>query len=297
MDKFVEMKVFSAVVEAGSFVGASDRLEMSKQAVSRHVAELESRLGVRLLQRTTRRLALTEEGAVYADRCKELLTLLDEAESEITTRTGEAIGQLRVNAPVTFGVLHLAKLWPAFMSRHPRVGLDITLSDRVVDLLDEGYDLAIRIARLPSSSLISRRLASTRLVLCASPDYLRARGTPRHPDDLVEHSVLTYSLLAMGDNWTFEGPDGPATVKIAPCLRSNSGDTCREAALQGAGIILQPTFLVSDDIKRGRLVELMPEYRSIELGVYAVYPSRKFVAPKVRLLIDFLAEALARHDW
>lgn len=297
MDRFQEMSVFAAVVDAGSFVGASDALEMSKPAVSRHVAELEARLGVRLLHRTTRRLSLTEEGEVFYARCKELLGQLAEAEAEITSRTGKASGLLKVSAPVSFGLLHLAPLWAGFMARHPDVVLDVTLSDRMVDLVEEGFDLAVRVARLPSSSLVGRKLSSTRSVLCASPQYLRAHGMPKHPADLAQHTVIAYSLLSTGDTWSFEGPDGTVSVKVEPRMRSNSGDTCRAAALGHQGIIVQPTFLIGDDLRSGALVELMPQYRAVELGIYALYPSRKHVLPKVRLLVDYLVAALKKKSW
>jgi DNA-binding transcriptional LysR family regulator len=297
MDRFMEMRAFVAVVESGSFVKAADHLGMSKSAVSRLVGDLEARLGVRLLQRTTRKLSLTEEGDVFRERCTELLSDVEEAEAEITARIGEAAGQLRVNVPVTFGMLYLAPLWPTFMERNPKVMLDVTIGDRMVDLVDEGYDLAVRIARLPSSSLISRRLAATRLVLCASPDYLRRHGTPQHPSDLAQHAVITYALLAMGEQWQFQGPEGELTVKVTPRMRSNSGDTCCAAALQGQGLVLQPTFLIGPHLLSGALVEVLPQYRSIELGVYAVYPTRKHVSPKVRLMIDFLVEAFRNPGW
>jgi DNA-binding transcriptional LysR family regulator len=300
MDRFEEMRVFAAVVDAGSFVGASDALEMSKAAVSRHVAELESRLGVRLLHRTTRKLSLTPEGEVFHGRCRELLGGVDEAEAEITARSGEASGLLRLNVPFSFGLLHLAPLWVEFMALHPKVTLDVTLADRMVDLVEEGFDLAVRIARLPSSSLVSRQLTSTRLVLCASPAYLRVRGTPTHPSELTGHDVLTYSLLSTGDHWEFTGPNGEsgvASVKVTRRIRSNSGDTCRVAALRHQGIVLQPTFLVGPDLLAGTLVEVMPAWRSIELGIYAVYPSRKFVSPKVRQMIEFLVNAFRMRAW
>jgi DNA-binding transcriptional LysR family regulator len=291
------MKVFAAVVEAGSFTGAAHALDMSKAAVSRHVAELEERLGLRLLHRTTRKLSPTTEGEIFHARCRELLENLDEAEAEITARSGEASGLLKANVPVTFGLMHLAPLWPALMARHPGLALDVTLSDRVADLVEEGYDLAVRIGQLPSSSLISRKLATTRVVLCASPAYLRARGEPAQPADLAHHDVISYSLFSSGENWTFSGPGGDVTVKVAPRLRTNSGDTCRAAALQHQGIILQPDFIVGADLAEGTLREIMPAYRSGELGIHAVYPSRKFVSPKVRLLIDFLVDAFAAPVW
>jgi DNA-binding transcriptional LysR family regulator len=173
----------------------------------------------------------------------------------------------------------------------------VQLADRVVDLVEEGFDLAVRIARLPDSSLISRKLASTRLVLCASPGYLERRGAPRHPEELAQHELIGYSLLAMGDQWQFTGPEGTATVKVRPRLWTNNGDTCVTAAERGTGILLQPTFLVARELASGRLVELLPQYRSIELGIYAVYPTRKFVLPKVRALLEFLAAKIGDADW
>ena len=297
MDRFQEMRVFAAVVDAGSFVGASDELDLSRAVVSRLVADLEGRLGVRLLHRTTRRLSLTGEGEVFHQRCKELLASLDEAEAEITERSGRAVGTLKVSAPVSFGLLHLAPLWAPFMAEHPDLHLEVNLSDRMVDLLEEGVDLSIRIARLENSSLVSRRLSSTRMVLCASRRYLRARGTPRALEDLAGHDILSYSLLAMGDVWHFEGPEGPVSIRVDARVRTNSGDICRAMAIDDGGIILQPMFMVENDLKSGALVELLPKFRSIELGIYAVYPTRKHVLPKVRLLIDYLATALGDKSW
>ena len=297
MDRFQEMRAFVAVVDSGSFVGAAAALELSKAAVSRQVGDLEARLGVRLLHRTTRRLSLTDEGEVFHARAKDLLGALDDAEAEVAARKGEAEGVLKVTAPVSFGLQQLAPLWPRFMAKHPRVRLEVTLSDRFVDLVDEGFDMAVRIARLPSSSLVSRRLSSTRTVLCASPRYLKAHGRPKHPSDLARHQVLAYNLLSIGESWEFTGPEGAVTVKVQPRLRTNSGDTCRAVALLHQGIILQPSFLVAEDLRAGTLVEILPQWKTLELGIYAVYPSRKHVLPKVRLLIDHLARSLASRDW
>jgi len=293
MDRFLEMQTLTAVVDAGSFVIAAETLGVSKAAVSRHIAELERRLGVRLLQRTTRRLSLTEEGLTFVARSRELLAGLDEAEAEVSSRSAAVNGLLRVNAPVTFGIRHLAPLWGPFRELYPQLRLDLTLADRQVDLIEDGYDLAIRIGTLPSSTLVSRRLAGTRMVLCASPAYLQAHGTPSVPADLARHAVIAYSYFASCDDWHFDGPAGPVTVRTEPCISSNSGDTCRAAALAHQGVILQPTFLVGDDLAAGTLVELMPGYRAGELGIYAIYPSRKYVAPKVRALIDFLVLSFA----
>lgn len=293
MDKYLEMRVFTAVVDAASFVAAGEALGMSKAAVSRYVSELEQRLGVRLMHRTTRRLSLTPEGEIFLARCRDILSSIDASEAEISTRSVTANGWLKVSVPVSFGIKHLAPLWHEFLDQHPQVTLDVQLADRVIDLVDEGFDLAIRIARLPDSSLVSRRLASTRLVLCAAPSYLERHGTPAHPSELAQHQVVGYSLMAMGDQWQFSGPEGPVSVKVRPRLWTNNGDTCIAAALQGAGIQLQPTFLIGPQLASGQLVEILPQFRSAELGIYAVYPSRKFVLPKVRALIEFLATKLA----
>jgi DNA-binding transcriptional LysR family regulator len=297
VDKYQEMRVFAAVVDAGSFVAAADGMAMSKAAVSRYVSELEQRLGVRLLHRTTRRLSLTQEGEVFLARCREILASIEASEAELSRRTDSASGTVKLSAPVSFGVMHLAPLWSEFLQAHPLVSLDVQLADRVIDLVDEGIDLAVRIARLPDSSLVSRKLASTRLVLCASPDYLKKRGTPQHPSELVQHEVLGYSLLSAGDQWPFDGPDGPMTVKVRPRIWTNNGDTCVAAALRGTGIQLQPTFLVAQELASGELVELLPQYRSIELGIYAVYPTRKFLLPKVRALVEYLSVKLSGADW
>ena len=298
MDKFQEMASFVAVVEAGSFVGAADAIGLSKAAVSRHVAELEQRLGARLLQRTTRRLSLTDDGQLFFARAKEMLAAVDEAESEISSRSGEPSGRLRINAPLTFGVLHLAPLWPRFARLYPKVSLDIDLSDRVVDLVEEGYDLAVRITNLPNSQLVSRQLATTRMIACASPPYLAQHGTPEHPSDLAQHEVISYSYFAARDEWTFTAVDDTSVVvRTHARIHANNGDTCRAAALEHQGIILQPDFLIADDLRRGALVELLPTWRAMTLGIHAVYPSRKHLPIKTRRLVDFLVEELMVPAW
>lgn len=292
MDRFQQMQTFLAVVDTGHFVTAADALGQSKAAVSRAVSHLESRLGVRLLNRTTRRLSLTGEGAVFHERCKQILAELEAAEGEIGERGTEARGRLRLNAPVSFGIHHLAPLWGAFRAQHPRVELEVTLSDRLVDLVDEGFDLAVRIGRLSSSSLVGRKLASTRMRLCASPAYLAATGEPGHPRDLSRHAVIAYSYLTSGDDWRLTGPDGEVTVTTRPIMRSNNGETCIAAAVAGEGVILQPGFLVQPYLADGSLTELLPDWQAPTLGIHAVYPSRRHLLPKVRVLIDFLAERL-----
>jgi DNA-binding transcriptional LysR family regulator len=297
MDLLQAMKTYTAVVEAGSFVGAMDATGLSKPAVSRHVGELEEHLGTRLLQRTTRRLSMTSEGQAYYLRCKEILAAVQEAEAEVGASTLEAQGPLRIGAPQTFGALHLAGLWGRFAAENPQVTLDIVLSDRTVDLVEEGYDLVVRIARLTESSLVTRPLATTRMVLCASPAYLAAHGIPTDPKALAGHDVISYSYWASGNTWTFQGPAGEVSVRTRSRIHANNGDTCRAAALADQGIILQPDFLIYEDLRHGTLVEIMPEFRSVELGIFAVYPTRKQLPLKVRRLVDFLVDALDQPPW
>ena len=290
MDRFLEMHTFNTVVETGSFVGAADVLNLSKAAVSRHVQELEQRLGIRLLHRTTRRISLTPEGQVFYSRGKDVLAELDDVETEVTSQRETVSGLLRINAPFSFGIQHLAPLWGIFKERYPQVTLDVTLADRVVDLVEEGYDMAIRIAALESSTLVSRRLATTRMTVCASPRYLQKHGKPKHPSELGQHQVIGYSYLATKDEWHFEGTQGHLSVQTRPWMHTNNGETCRAAALAHQGVIFQPRFVVSEALASGQLVELLPEYRATEIGIYAVYPTRKHLSAKVRVLVDFLAE-------
>jgi DNA-binding transcriptional LysR family regulator len=292
------MSVFIAVVDAGSFIGAVDGLRMSKAAVSRHVDALEQRLGVRLLQRTTRRLSLTDDGRTFYQRAKEVLSALDDAEAALTSRAAEPSGVIRVNVPLTFGVDHLAPLWPRFLNAHPKVDLDITLNDRVVDLVDEGYDLAVRIGAMPDSTLVSRHLADTRMILCATPRYLAQHGTPHLPRDLAAHRVLAYTNSASRDEWTFTGPDGhTVATRLHARVYSNNGDTCRAIALGDGGIMLQPRFMLDADLRAGRLCEIMPDHQAGTLGIYAVYPTRKQLPLKVRRLVDFLVESFQHVTW
>lgn len=292
-----QINSFLSVVQFGSFVAAADSSNMSKAAISRHVADLEAHLGLRLLHRTTRRLSLTDDGQRFHARATELAFAWGELETETVSQGGSAAGTLRVNAPVSFGVQHLAPLWPDYLQSNPNVALDVDLNDRVVDLVEEGYDLAVRITNLADSQLIGRQLATTRIVLCASPGYLEKYGEPQTPHDLATHRIVAYSLWAGRDDWRFSGPSGEARVKINPSVCTNSGDTCRIAALEHQGIVLQPDFLVGGDIKRGALVELMPQYQSITLGIYAVYASRKHMPLKLRRMLDFLIESFRSPSW
>ena len=302
MDRFEAMRVFVAVAEAGSFVGAADRLMLSKAMVSRQVAQLEGVLGTRLLHRTTRKLSLTTEGESFLLRSREIMAQWQEAVDDAGHRQSDAHGTLRINVPVSFGMSHLAPLWPIFMQQHPALMLDVTLSDRVIDVVEEGFDLAVRIGRLASSSLVSRRLGGCRLIACASPDYLQRYGVPRQPNDLLSHRILTYSLLASGDTWSFTSVTESVSdhshvdVRIVPSMRSNNGDTCVQAAIAGQGIVLQPDFLVGEALARSELVEILPQWQAAALDIHAVYPTRRYLPAKVRLLVDFLVSALSSQS-
>lgn len=298
MDKFREMEAFVAVVDNGSFVRAAEALHSSKAAVSRQVIDLEQRLGIRLLNRTTRKLSVTDEGQLFYQRCADLLGGLEEAESELRQRRGEPSGHLRVSAPVTFGISYLAALWGNFLQQYPKISMEVSLADRTVDLVEDGFDLAVRISRAPHPTFIARKLASTNMVLCASPAYLARHGTPERPRDIAGHNVISYTYWSPRDEWEFTTPDGKKeTVKTKPRLHANNGDTCVAAALQDQGIVLQPDFLVHEPLRDGRLQQLLGNYQSVELGVYAVYSSRQQLPLKLRALIDFLVEAFQRPAW
>ncbi|KKW68267.1 LysR family transcriptional regulator [Lampropedia cohaerens] len=301
MNRALEMEVFVAVVDAGSFVRAGDALAMSKAAVSRHVDALERRLGVRLLQRTTRRLSLTEEGNGFYHHCKEILAAIEAAEAEATSRVLEPSGTVRINAPVSFAVRYMGPVWREVLHRYPKIEVDLTLTDRVVDLIDEGVDLAVRIGELADSSLVSRRFATTNVVLAASPGYLARHGTPQTPVDLLRHQIIAYrNWTGPGrDEWTFTPRDGsdPVRLRLKCRVFSNSGDPCRQIALADGGIVLQPDFLIGDDLREGRLQPLLLDYAFPELGMYAVYPSRKQLPQKVRAVVNLLSELFEHVPW
>jgi DNA-binding transcriptional LysR family regulator len=298
MDTLTSMKVFATVVDLGSFAAASERLDMSRAMVSKHMAHLESHLGTRLLNRTTRRLSLTESGSTYFERCQVLLNDLEEAELAATELTSVPRGTLRLTAPLVFGVMHIGPLIADYLALHPEAKLDFTLDDRHVDLVDEGYDLAIRIGNLAETGLIARKFANDTLVVCGSADYFRRHGVPQVPEDLTKHACLGYSYGASANEWQFNGADGEHRISINGNVRANNGDLLRVAALGGAGIVLLPRFMVGADLRAGRLHVVLTEYDSRKLGIYAVYPSRRYLSAKVRAFIDFLVERFGPNpDW
>jgi DNA-binding transcriptional LysR family regulator len=290
MDTLDGMRTFVAVVLEGSFSRAAERLNMSPQLVSKYVAQLETRLGARLINRSTRRLSVTEAGQAYYERCRDVLADIDEMENAVGDAATAARGTLRINAPMTFGTLHLSAAIAEYQRGQPEVSVDLTLDDRVVDIVSEGYDIAIRIGRLRESSLVARNLAPVRLVVCASPDYLEERGVPDTPQDLKDHECLRYTLAPDFNRWQFRESDDIHDVQVTGSFLANNGDAIRLAALAGRGLALQPTFIVGDDIRAGRLQRVLQDYELDPMGVYAIYAHRKYLSGKVRTFVDFLGD-------
>lgn len=291
MDRFEELQTFVAVVETGNFSSAAERLNLAKSAVSRRIGELEARLDVQLLNRTTRRLSLTDAGHRFYELSVRLLGDLDEAEQAIASGRAALTGRIRLAAPLSFGLLHLEPALSEFLHSHPDVDLDLDLSDRQINLVEEGFDLAIRIGELSDSTLVAKRLAPIHFVNCASPEYLRRNGTPATPQELVNHHGLAYGYISAGQQWSFIGDDGSSTtVKVRTRLRANNGDALQQAAIAGLGVLVSPTFISYNAIATGQLVPIMPHYRMASMAAFAIYPSRRHLPQRVRMLIDFLAE-------
>ena len=294
MDRFADLSMFVAVVDSGGISAAAERLGVAKSAVSRRLADLEGRLGAQLLRRTTRRLTLTDSGRAFHERAKNILADLEEAEQSVSQAHGALRGRLNVALPLAYGIRHVGPLITEFMALHPAVEFDLDFNDRRIDLMQEGFDLAIRVARLPDSSLIARRLAPVPSALCASPDYLARRGTPARAADLAGHEALVYSNLANPDTWNFVGPEGqPGSVKVPVRLRANNGEFLTRAAIAGQGVILHPTFYLDEAIRAGQLVPLLTDHAWPQVNAYAVYPPTRHLSRRVRALVDFLAERLA----
>jgi DNA-binding transcriptional LysR family regulator len=299
VDQLQAMRAFVKVVELGSFARAADRLSVSTSAVSRQVSELEAHLDARLLNRTTRRLSLTEAGQSFHEQTVQLLADLDEAESSVRAATVVPRGTLRVTCGVTFGTRYLAPAIAEFAARHPDLVFDVELSDRFVDLVDEGFDLALRIGTAGQQGLVSRRLGWTELVCCAAPAYLAERPPPVTPADLEQHACLTYTQVPVPNAWTFESANGERhTVRITPRHRANNGRMLVALALAGLGVTFEPDFIVATEIRAGRLQRLLPDYTPVRSPIAAVYPSRRHLSAKVRAFVDFLADRYARTpEW
>jgi DNA-binding transcriptional LysR family regulator len=294
---FQQMAVFARVVGAGSLSGAARELGLSPALVSRKLAALEARLGVRLINRTTRSLHLTDEGANYYEACSRLLSEIDEADAAVAAGRVEPQGVLRVALPASFGHLHVAPRIPAFAAQYPKVRLALSLSDRSVNVIEEGFDIAVRIAELEDSSLAARKLAPNRRVVCASPDYLARHGTPRVPEDLVHHNVLTTSDFVM--SWDFKDPRGkPGTVRVGGRYACDNWEVLREWAVAGLGIALKSTWDIYRHLQDGSLVELFPGYAfHSDVAIYAVYPHRRHLPAKTRVFIEFLAASFGPEPY
>ena len=299
MDRFQAIQVFAQVVEAGSFSAAADRLGLSATATSRHVADLEAHLHTRLLNRTTRRVSLTESGRAFYERSVQLLADLDEAEQEAMRAAVVPRGTIKLTTAVTFGVRHVAPVISEFLAAHSGVRFDVSLSDRIVDLVEEGFDLAIRIGAPGTENIVARKVGETRLLPCAAPSYLAAHGAPQVPEDLARHNCFTYEYVAPRNVWRFRDAHGAERpVRVSGNLHSNNGDLLAEAAARGAGVVFEPAFIAGPDVRAGRLVPLLQDFEPPATPIYAVYPSRKHLSAKVRIFVDFLVERFSHaQDW
>ena len=294
MDRLAAMQAFVHVVEAGSFVRAAEKLGASTSSTSRLIADLEAHLGARLLNRTTRKLSLTETGQAYYERCVQLLADLDEAEAMAGAAAAAPTGRLKLTCPYNLLAQPIGPALAEFNRRFPTVSFEVTVADRVIDLVEEGFDLAVRIGAPGGEQLVARRLGSTELVACAAPAYLARRGAPAVPEDLAAHSVLTYAYVPSPFQWRLIDGSGRAhEVRVGGPLHANSGELLVAAAVAGMGIVFEPDFVVAPHLVRGELQRLLPEYSGPKLDVWAVYPSRRHLSAKVRAFVAFLAEVFA----
>jgi len=291
MIKTEEIQAFVHIVEASTITAAAERLNVAKSAISRRLSELEEQLGVELFHRTTRKLVLTESGQGFYSRCIQILADLEEAEHAVSQAHQELSGQLRIAAPLSFGVMHLGPAINEFQKRHPKLNFDIDFNDRQIDLIQEGFDVGIRIADLKDSSLIARKLAKVSVVICASPDYIKENGTPTIPEELTNHSCLSYSNLDNPNHWAFSNKQGvEEIIKLPKFVQANNGFYLRDAAIAGLGILRTPTFIAYEAICNGTLIPILQDYSIAEINAYAIYPPTRHLSQRVRQFIDFLVE-------
>lgn len=290
MDTVLGMRVFVRIVELGGFSAAARALDLSPTMATKHLQALEARLRTRLLHRSTRRLSTTEVGRAYYERCVELLAGFDEAEQMAHGQSTEPQGELRLSAPTEFGFAHLAPIVLEYLRRHPATTVHLDCGNRVVDLIEEGYDLVVRVAQTMDSRLVARPLARSRLRVVAAPAYLAQTGRPAAPEDVASHTCLCFAVPQPWKRWAFEHGGERVEIDVPVRLQSSSSETLRRAALAGAGVSLLPTFLVGDDVRAGTLVDLFPAMEHGHLTVTALYPTRRFVSPKVRSMVELLIE-------
>jgi len=298
MDRFRSMSVFVEVVERGGFTAATEKTGLSRAHVSKLVMQLEEHLGIRLLNRTTRRISLTEMGRIYYERCKALLLEADEIDGMAREQASKPRGTLTIGAPSSFGTLQFKKVITEYMKRYPQMQISLHLTDRFVDVVDEGFDVVIRIAEMVDSSLIARKLSPCKRVFCASPEYLREFGTPKVPQDLALHKCLLYTNLDKPDTWTLHGSTGTESVKVSGPLTADNGAILQAAAVDNLGIIFSPTFIVGEDIRAGRLQQILPNYCPPDIAIHAVFPSRRYLSAKVRTFVDFAVDYFGENpEW
>jgi DNA-binding transcriptional LysR family regulator len=296
MDKFESIRAFTQVVISGGFAAAARDMGVSRSTVNKLVIALENELGTQLLHRSTRVVTPTETGLAFHERCVEILASLEEAERSLTQLQEEPRGRLRINAPMTFGTMHLAPALADFLVQYPDLQVQLTLNDRFIDPIEEGFDVTVRIAKpQETASLILHSLTAAPQLLCAAPSYLERHGTPNHPDELQHHSCLHYGQLTVEDQWTLIGSEGEQTISVNGALCSNNGEVLRDAAVRGLGITLLPIFIVEQELQRGTLRIVLPNYHSPELSISVLYPVNRHLSTKVRLLVDFLQERLGHQ--
>ncbi len=299
MDQLAALRALRRVVELGSFTAAGAALNVSHTIVSRQLRQLETQLGAQLLNRTTRRFALTEAGRAYYEASRHILDALDAADRAVGEHHARPSGSLRINAPMAFGTLELALWLPAFIARYPELRVDLVCNDRIVDLIEDGFDVALRLTRsLPDSTLIAKRLASSGVLLVASPEYLARHPAPRTPHELLNHNCLAYTGAERPHEWRFTGPDGAQqTVTVRGNLQANTGIALRSAAVAGLGIATSASFIVHQDLRSALLVQVLPQYVMQARELFVLYPHNRHLSPKVRAFVDFAAELYQRRDW
>ena len=298
VDRLQAIIAFARVVESGSFARAAERLDVSVSSVSRQVSDLEAHLDARLLNRTTRRLSLTESGRAFYERSLQLLADLEEAEESASAGTARPRGTLRLTCGITFGVRHLAPAIAEFVTRHPQMRFDVELSDRAVDLVDEGFDAALRIGKIGSQQLVGRKVGVTHLVCCASPAYLDRHGVPQKPEDLAGHACLSYDYSPQKSVWPFRDASGSdRSVRIDGPVHANNGRFLVALAVAGVAITIEPDFIVGPEVRAGRLVPLLQAFASAPAHIFVAYPSRRHLSAKVRAFADFLATRFAQPEW
>ncbi len=290
MDKLVSMKVFARVAKLGSFSAAASDLGISKAMASKHITALENTLGVRLFNRTTRKISLTEVGSAYRERVSVILAEIEETELSVSHLNTEPTGMLKMMAPTSFGAFHLSRAAADFMEEFPDISVELILTDREADLVEEGLDLSIRVGELSDSSLIARQIASARMVVCASPDYLAEHGIPKTPEELAEHKCLLFTPRFPSNEWQFRRDGEDFSVKVSGCMKSNVGDTLRVGGIKGLGVIQEPTYMVGQDIKLGRLKVILEKYEPAQRPIHVMYLHRRHLSAKVRMFVEFLIQ-------